>query len=191
MLLDLHIHTSPRSPCARGGPADVCRTALARGLDAIAFTEHDQWWDPSALSALRTDFMAMVILGGVEVSCPEGHFLVFVPPGAEFPLPGGFDLPLLERTVHEREGVLAWAHPFRWDSHEPFWLGSVTLDAVEVASTNMMEEAAAQARDIARRQGITTLKNSDAHHHQDVGRHFNNWDTVIRDELDLIARLRR
>ena len=53
MILDLHNHTRWSFDCSMD-PAKVVRLAKARGIDAIAITDHDQIAWLAVMPALRT-----------------------------------------------------------------------------------------------------------------------------------------
>jgi len=109
---DFHVHTSRFSPCARSSPEGMCTRAMEIGLTGIALTEHDTWWPRQDLRELRKKFPGLTILDGVEISCLEGHFLVFVPDSdARFKI-GIASILELRGLVDSHKGILIWAHPF-------------------------------------------------------------------------------
>jgi len=79
--LDLHTHT-PASKCytSKDTPEDIIRTALEKGLDAIAVTDHNTgaWIDKmkAAAKSVEIDGRKLVIFPGVEVSTHEGFHVV-------------------------------------------------------------------------------------------------------------------
>ena len=75
---DLHIHT-PASNDFEGDrenttAQDIVETAIEKGLDVIAITDHNTvgWCDKVRAAAKGT---ALVVFPGVEVSTKEGHIL--------------------------------------------------------------------------------------------------------------------
>lgn len=70
--LDLHIHT-PGSKCFVGEctPQQIVDAALAKGLDAIAITDHNsaQWVDQVKEASQKTN---LIVFPGVEITCTGG-----------------------------------------------------------------------------------------------------------------------
>jgi hypothetical protein len=193
MRYDLHVHTAEYSDCSSMPAEDVCRLACGLGLDAIALTEHDCWWPPAELAALRDRHSELIIFNGMERSCREGHFLLFLPTGAAADAGDPPDtIGALSPWVRSLGGVLIWAHPFRYGQQRlPPWLGRSCPDGIEVASSNMdlgMSERAIQA---AEAFGLVPLTNSDAHDLDALGRYFNEFDVEIRTVDQLIRFLHR
>lgn len=84
MKLDLHVHTTASD--GAWSPEDVTRTAAARGLDALAVTDHDTTAGCAAALALGAD-LNLQIIPGIEVSSSHAgrdiHVLgYFVDPAA-------------------------------------------------------------------------------------------------------------
>jgi predicted metal-dependent phosphoesterase TrpH len=192
MRYDLHAHTAEYSPCSAIAAEELCRLAVALGIDGIALTEHDLWRPPDELAALRTRYPELTIFAGMERSCREGHFLVFLPEGVD---PRGSLPPNTVHTLspwtHDRGGLLIWAHPFRFESRRiPFWLGNVPIDGIEVTSSNMSLQLSDLAESVATEYGILPLSNSDAHDAESLGRHWNEFDTDLQSVAQLIGYVR-
>ena len=188
---DFHVHTSSYSTCSQSPPEAMCQRALDAELSGIALTEHDAWWPLSEIELLRNQFPDLVIFQGVEFSCPEGHFLVFLPDNISGKGLTPYPIRALTGRVHGMGGIIIWAHPFRYDRSIPKWLGDFLPDGIEVASTNMDLQAAAQAKNIAARLGIRTFENSDAHDAHSVGIYSNRLPYLFRTNEDLIEYTRK
>jgi predicted metal-dependent phosphoesterase TrpH len=192
MRYDLHAHSAEYSPCSAIAADELCRLATALGIDGIALTEHDLWWPPDELAALRSRYPGLALFGGMERSCREGHFLVFLPEGAD---PRGTLPPdtiqTLSPWIHDRGGLLIWAHPFRFESRRiPFWLGNVPIDGIEVTSSNMNLQLSDLAESVANEYGILPLSNSDAHDAESLGRYWNEFDTDLQTVEQLIDHVK-
>ncbi len=77
---DLHIHTV-LSACAdlSMGPRDIVRTALARGLDIIAITDHNAAENVAAVHQIAQT-QGLTVIPGIEVSSREEiHFICLFP----------------------------------------------------------------------------------------------------------------
>lgn len=188
---DFHVHTSRYSSCSQSPPEAMCRKALEIGLAGIALTEHDRWWPVPEIEALRKQFPDLGILQGVEFSCPEGHFLVFLPESISNEGLAPEPIRELIRRVHGMGGIVIWAHPFRYDRTIPDWLPDETLDGIEVASTNMNREASSLAVEAARAHGIARLENSDAHVADSIGMYKNKSPYHLGNNADLIEYVRK
>jgi predicted metal-dependent phosphoesterase TrpH len=186
---DLHVHTAEHSACAVSSAEEMCRTALERGLSGIALTDHDVWWPDDEIETLRAKFPSLVILAGAEAALEEGHFLVFVRDRAiELPFPG--DIVELTDEVHDADGIVLWAHPFRYDPAMPRWLSRVSLDGIEVASSNMNGKTSERAAALARERRLPPFRNSDAHHADRLGMFRNDLRSRVVDEGCLIRAVR-
>jgi predicted metal-dependent phosphoesterase TrpH len=191
MYYDFHVHTSKYSPCSRSSAESICRRALEVGLTGIALTEHDLWWPRFELDALRHRFPDLQIFQGIEYSCPEGHFLVYLPhPEAGQSLRAHRILNLIKK-VHDHNGIVIWAHPFRFDyTFYPAWLDEAELDGIEVASSNMDDSLKTMAQAMAVQDGIMQFENSDAHHEDVLGRYFNEIPALLKDTKDFVDYVR-
>ena len=162
------------------------------GLTGIALTEHDAWWPATELSQLRAQFHDLVIFSGIEHACSEGHFLIFLPDASQ---ENHADVPRsicdLVAWVHAYEGIVIWAHPFRFGrTWLPRWVDQVELDGIEVASSNMDGRSRRLAGDVADRKGWRAFQNSDAHHTDILGQFGNTILELLKTNEDLIRYLR-
>ena len=192
MRYDLHAHTAEYSPCSAITADELCHLAAALGIDGIALTEHDLWRPHDELAGLRQRHSDVTIFQGMERSCREGHFLVFLPEGFDPPDPLPPDtVHTLSAWTHERGGLLIWAHPFRYeDMRIPHWLSKVPIDGIEVASSNMDLRLSELAEWVATRYGILALANSDAHDSDALGRYINDFDADLQTVDQLIDYVR-
>lgn len=79
-LADLHIHTC-LSPCGslEMSPSEIVRRSLAKGLDAIAITDHNTTLQCPEIQSLGERF-GLRVFAGVEVTPrEEAHCLVYFP----------------------------------------------------------------------------------------------------------------
>jgi predicted metal-dependent phosphoesterase TrpH len=169
----------------------MCQRAVDAGLAGIALTEHDFWRPPSEIQGLQERFPELTIMRGMEHSCPEGHFLVFLPNPENGDIPGWCSVLDLIPLVHNYGGIVIWAHPFRFSSKRPNWLNHVQPDGMEVASSNMHRQAEAKARKYASDSGIVTFHNSDAHDAFIVGKYGNELDihlTCVEEFIDYVRK---
>lgn len=169
----------------------MCLRAVEAGLAGIALTEHDVWWPLTDIQELQHRFPQLTIIRGMEHSCPEGHFLVFLPNPENGEIPGWCSVLDLIPLVHNYGGIVIWAHPFRFDKTRPSWLKHVRPDGMEVASSNMHGQAETMAIKVATETGITTFCNSDAHHASLLGNYVNELDLSLTGVEDFITYVHR
>ena len=192
MNYDLHIHTAEYSPCSSLTADDACRLAAALGLHGIALTEHDLWWPAGAMAELRARHQDLVIFNGMECTCLEGHFLVFLPAKHnDFSQPPD-TINALARWTHARSGIVIWAHPFRYEPLSvPAWLERTVLDGIEIASRNMQITTRELAVEVAEEFELISLSNSDAHREEDLGYYLNEFSAELNSVEALIRFLDR
>jgi predicted metal-dependent phosphoesterase TrpH len=191
MLYDFHIHTREYSDCSTSSAEEMCVKALEAGLAGIALTEHDVWWPLADMQELQHRFPELTIIRGIEYSCPEGHFLVFLPDPGNGNLPGWRSAVELIPLVHHHGGIVIWAHPFRFDKSRPSWLKHVRPDGMEVASSNMHRQAEVMAKKVAAASGILIFRNSDAHHANLIGNYSTELDIQLTCVEDFITYVRK
>jgi hypothetical protein len=105
MILDLHNHTRWSFDCSMD-PAKVVRVAKARGLDAIAITDHDEI--EGAYEARRAAGGDLLVIVGEEIDTRAGDVLgLFLKEKIVTQDP-------LEaiRAIHDQGGLAILAHPF-------------------------------------------------------------------------------
>lgn len=191
MLYDFHIHTREYSDCSISSAEEMCQRAVDSGLAGIALTEHDLHWPLAEIQKLQQRFPGLIIFRGMEHSCPEGHFLVFLPNPENGNIPGWCSVLELIPLVHNYGGIVIWAHPFRFSSKRPSWLKHAQPDGMEIASSNMHRQAEAMAKKSAAQRGILTFRNSDAHDAFIVGRYGNELDIQLTNVEDFITYVRQ
>jgi predicted metal-dependent phosphoesterase TrpH len=191
MLYDFHIHTREYSACSVSSAEEMCLHAVEAGLAGIALTEHDTWWPLADIQKLQRGFPELTIMRGIEYTCPEGHFLVFLSNPESGKLPGWCSVSDLIPLVHDHGGIVIWAHPFRFNKTWPNWLEHTPPDGMEVASSNMHRRAETMAAGVAADRGIIRFRNSDAHHLSMLGGYGNELDCSLTSVEDFITYVRK
>jgi predicted metal-dependent phosphoesterase TrpH len=187
--IDLHVHTRERSPCASSSAEKMIRAAIDRGLDALVISDHNRLVPPQHLSTLNAKYAPFRVFGGIEVTLAGEHALVL-----------GVQDSLLEHRwwsygdlhsfVSEQGGLLALAHPFRFNRKIEADIQRFPPNALEVHSHNTPRRAEPVIRAVAAALDVRLLSNSDAHLVGDVGAHYNELDEVPEDALELVAMLK-
>jgi histidinol phosphatase-like PHP family hydrolase len=190
MKIDLHVHTSERSQCARSGEEKMIQAAIAHGIDGLAFTDHHMLVPLEWLEQLNRRYAPFRIFGGIEISVTEGEDLLVL--GVHDPALESREwaYPALYDFVREREGFLILAHPFRFRDRIALDLERFPPDAMEIRSNNTREEDETKICFRAGRFGLRLICSSDAHRAKDVGMYFCHLGREPQDERELLDILR-
>jgi len=197
-VIDLHVHTSPASPCSSAPVAQLIEEAKRIGLDGICLTDHNYTWDPVEVEALRQKH-GFLILRGNEILTNQGDMLVF---GLDLDIQGIVKLEDLRQSVKEAGGYMVVAHPFR--GFLVFGVGQVGLtpekamqrplfqsvDAVEVLNGKVTEAENNFALQVAQGLGLPTTGGSDAHEVIEVGQYATRFAWAIHNESELVEALK-
>lgn len=198
MIIDLHTHTSPRSPCSHIAPEALVAEAKRLGIDGLCLTEHHALWDPAELADLA-GAGGIVLFTANEITTDQGDILVF---GYPEPVPGVIPIRELHREVAQACGLMIAAHPLR--GFKVFGIGSLQLTAeqasrrkvfqfvegVEVLNGRLNETENGMAAQVAERLGLIGTAGSDAHDLSELGRAATVFERDIASEAELIAELR-
>ncbi len=189
MKIDLHVHTSERSGCARIGEESQIQAARSAGLQGLAITDHNQLVPASRLAELNQKYAPFRIFTGIEVDAEREHWLVLGVHDTLLERPG-WQYPELRDFVHWKGGFIALAHPFRHTNEIRADIDRYPPDGIEIKSFNTPEQRAAEIRAIAERYGLALLENTDAHFEGQVGKYYNELPEGINDDRDLMKVLR-
>ncbi|MFC1823457.1 PHP domain-containing protein [Thermodesulfobacteriota bacterium] len=198
-IIDLHVHTSPASPCSSVSAGELIEEAKKIGLDGICLTDHNYMWDATEIEKLREkhDFL---ILRGNEITTDQGDVLVF---GFDKDVQGIIELKELRKEVLKTGGFMILAHPFR--GFLTFGIGQLgltvekamkrplfeSLDAVEVLNSKVTEKENRFAEEVAKGLNLHVTGGSDAHALSEVGIYATRFSERIDSETDLIKALKR
>ncbi|MFH1349585.1 MAG: PHP domain-containing protein [Pseudomonadota bacterium] len=198
MIIDLHVHTSPASPCSSAPVNEIIQEAKRIGLDGICLTDHNYFWDSDRIEDLRQRHGFFVFRGN-EITTDQGDILVF---GFERNVKGIVKLEELREEVLKVGGVMIAAHPFR--GFLTFGVGRLGLtpkkamerplfrfvDAVEIMNSRVSEKENSFASQVASGLGLWATGGSDAHEVSEVGIFATRFSDSIRDEKDLVQALK-
>lgn len=207
MRIDCHVHTARYSACSRLDPERACKLALARGLDALVFTEHHRLWPRLELSWLAAGHPGLALLTGVELTLAEGYDLVVISGAARPQMPSypAFSA-VVEVLAGVREQVFAFvAHPFRYDPELTRELAAILswADGIEADSVNVLRaghhlkagryrpDCADLVAQVSASFGLVPLYNSDAHVETALGAVANDFPGESAGDEDALVRLLR
>lgn len=197
MIIDLHAHTSPASPCSSAPVDRLIEEAKGIGLDGICLTDHNYAWEFDLVEDLRQKH-GFLVLRGNEITTDQGHMLVF---GLDKPINGIIRLEDLREDVLKEDGFIIVPHPFR--GFLTFGVGHLGLtwekamerplfkwvDAVEVMNGKVTEKENRFASKVAAGLGLRVTGGSDAHAIGEVGVYATRFSEVIKDDDGLIKAL--
>ena len=198
MIIDLHLHTYPASPCSTVSVDEVIEEAKRIGLHGICLTDHNHVWDLNELDNLRQKH-GFLILGGNEITTNQGDILVF---GMQKNIKDIITLEELREEVLKSDGFMIAAHPFR--GFLVFGIGQLGLtheqamersmfkfvDAVEVLNSKVTEDENNFALEVAKGLNLPATGGSDAHEASRVGIYATKFFDNIKDEKDLLSALK-
>jgi len=171
MRVDLHVHTSPRSPCSELDPHEMVAEARRLGLDAVCLTEHHVLWDRGDVEELAREG-GIRLFRGNEITTNQGDVLVFdYDPMRGFKMFSVGQLQLTAAQAAERAVFQC-------------------VDAVEVRNGTLSEEENGLAEEVAERLSLPGTAGSDAHRLQDLGRWVMIFDDEVHDEGELVREIR-
>lgn len=198
MIIDLHVHTFPASPCSSAPVDELIEEAKRIGLDGICLTDHNYVWDPGLVENLRQKH-EFLILKGNEITTDQGHMLVF---GLDRGTRGIVKLEDLRQEVDSAGGFMIVAHPFR--GFLTFGVGQLGLtiekamerplfklvDAVEIMNGTVTEKENDFASKVGSGLALQGTGGSDAHEVSRVGLYATRFSDVIKDEKGLLGALK-
>ncbi len=198
MIIDIHIHTFPRSKCSNIDPLEMIKEAARLGLDGICLTEHQVLWSREEADDLASDSGVKVFRGN-EITTNMGDVLIF---GYYEPVEGVVPLKRLFKTVKSQGGFIAAAHPFRGfkmvgvsqlelnadQASERKVFKSV--DAIEIRNGRLNEKENDLAEQVTEKLGLPGLAGSDAHNLDELGRFVMIFENDFTDDENLAKELK-
>ena len=198
MLIDLHTHTSPRSPCSHVDPSDLIKEAERIKLDGLCLTEHQVIWTPDEVEELAGK-TGIRILRGNEFTTNQGDILVF---GFDEDIKELLTIEELNEKVKAVDGLMIAAHPYR--GFKTFGIGALQMtveqaskrkvlnyvDAIEIGNGKLSDQENDMARQVADKTGLITTVGSDAHQLDELGKWVMDFEKDLVNEQDLIRELR-
>ena len=203
MLIDLHTHTYPCSPCSIMSAEELIERAKKLGLDAICVTDH-LYIEGAEYAQNLGKKEGLLVLRGVEARTLLGDLLVF---GCYRDFPEGIPGEEVCRIADEAGGVVIPAHPFRvgggWALHR--YLSETGLElaeglgqipalqgftAVEVLNSQCTVKENQDAQRLAEILGLPGVGGSDAHSVERVGMCVTHFSDRIQSDEQLVMALK-
>ena len=202
MIIDLHTHTNPWSDDSYLTADDIIENARKVGIDGICITEHDWFWEDDEIERVCQKHQFLVI-PGVEITCEEGHFLVF---GIKKYIFGMHRAKFLKEVVDREGAAMVLAHPYRRQfkiddyPEAPGYFPQVVkacenpiflmADAVEIQNSRGSEQENRFSKDVCRRLNLKGTGSSDAHKLSNLGTYATYFEGKINRVQDLITELK-
>jgi predicted metal-dependent phosphoesterase TrpH len=164
---DLHLH-STYSPDGEMTPGDLVRTAVAKGLNGVAVTDHNSTAGIKLAREEARRFEGFLVIPGMEVSCKEGHILAL---GVESPVMSGLEVADTVERIRAAGGMPVASHPFRnFTGIGEDCIRSARFEALEVLNGRSPLRKNLRACRLAVALGLGLSAGSDGHKVSEVGR---------------------
>lgn len=193
MRLDTHVHTSPGSRCSQMTIESYLEAASELGLGTICVTNHGELGDYETMLALAT--AELRIIPGVEISSPEGDFLVY---STDLSFLDSLEAvqSLPEKRSRPAETAVIWAHPFAGNpggsNAASDYIREIAnmIDGIEIYNGNWPDEEASElARRIALEFDLAELGGSDTHRRESLMRCHTVFTGEITNSAELVAAI--
>ena len=197
MVIDMHVHTAPASPCAAAPIEDLIAEAKDLGVHGMVVTDHNYIWNSEDVERLR-DKHDFLVLRGNEVITDQGDVLVY---GLERDIKGVIKLTELRAQVIEARGFMVMAHPFRGfliTGAEQMGLSVEQaarremfkhVDAIEVLNGKVTPDENGFAAKVAQALSLPGMGGSDCHETGTIGCYATEFTVDINSEADLVQAL--
>ncbi|MGD9896938.1 MAG: CehA/McbA family metallohydrolase [Candidatus Methylacidiphilaceae bacterium] len=193
---DLHCH-SYFSADGVSPPGELIRAARAKGLNAIALTDHNSCAGVDCLESaglLRADGTPVdgfLVIPGQEISTRQGHLLAL---GLRLPDLHGISAADAAALIRSQGGFSIAPHPFDYfrAGIRSRTLDTLPLDAIEVFNAAAtLRRSNRQAYRYAKERGLPMVAASDAHEADSVGTAYVILDAEPFSVAGVLAALRK
>lgn len=187
---DLHLH-STFSADGEMGPGDLVRTAVAKGLDGIALTDHNSMRGVKEATEEARKFEGFLVIPGMEVSSKEGHIIAL---GVKAPVASGLEVAETVERIRAAGALPVASHPFRrFTGIGEDCIRSARFEALEVLNGRSPSRKNLRACRLALDLGLGLSAGSDGHRTSEVGRCYvvTEEDPVTADGLLEMMRKKR
>ena len=164
---DLHLHTT-YSPDGEMTPGDLVRTAVSKGLNGVAITDHNSTRGINEAREEAKKFEGFLVIPGMEVSSKEGHILAL---GVESPIMSGLGVAETVEKIRAAGGLPVASHPFRrFTGIGEDCIRTARFEALEVLNGRSPSRKNLKACRLAMDLKLGLSAGSDGHKVSEVGR---------------------
>lgn len=191
MLIDLHVHTSNYSACAKEPAEAILAMAFERGLDGVVLTEHNVIWPDEAFLPLHDKFPGLKIFRGIEIHTTEGEDLLVY--GITDTGPFGVE-PTTTRVMEVARATgaaVVLAHPLRYRESIADGLYAMPPDASEYWSLNICAFQRPGILAFQAATGCGLIAATDSHNTRLLGAYAARFHTSIQSGQDLVHALQK
>jgi predicted metal-dependent phosphoesterase TrpH len=195
--MEIHVHSTPASPCSTIPVHQHIIDAKKMGLDGIVLTDHNHVWPEEQIQDLRKRF-EFPVLGGTEITTDHGDILVY---GFYDTIKGIIPLKELRKKVVNQGGFMAAAHPFRAflliGGHQLNTKVKTAsqkqifeyVDAIEIFNGKCSDSENQLAAEVAKYLGLKGIAGSDAHEAGSIGRFTTDFFEKVNTVSDFLEQL--
>ena len=166
MKCDLHVHTY-HSYDSNALPKDIVDSAIEKGIDCLAITDHNEVKGVSEIIEYAKDKLILII-PGIEVKSRDGDILGL---NIKKPIPKNLSAEQTIEKIKEQGGLAIITHPFG-DWH-PFKRDLTSLidkiDGIEIMNASVFI-GNKKAQEFVKKYDLVFTAGSDAHYPKFVGR---------------------
>jgi len=182
MKWETHCHTMYSNRRSRrfdalNTPREMIETAISKGLQGMAITDHDSVNGGLVGKRAAKAYPAFTVIPGVEVTTALGHILAI---GVEEDIPRGLGVRETIDKIHEAGGIAVASHPFS-NRAKSVKEECVKADAIEVFNAFNTPLANAKAMRLALKNSKPQTGGSDAHWRRTLGKAGLVCDDPIED----------
>lgn len=190
MKVDIHVHTSKYSECAKADPTAMVQAAVAAGLDGIVLTEHNYLWSKQELEDLQQRHPEIKLFRGIEVSITiDEHVIVLGVLDESLLYPYMRPAELMD-VVRRHSGAAILAHPYRWSDSVSQEIIDAGFDGIEINSTSIRQYARKPILELHRQCNCPLVAASDGHVAEVMGMYAIELEEDARDEQELAGIVR-
>ncbi|HWQ96366.1 MAG TPA: PHP domain-containing protein [Candidatus Methylomirabilis sp.] len=166
MKYDMHIHSKYSSDGILG-TEEIVKTAIKRGLNGIAITDHNTIKGGMEAKKYETDSLKVII--GSEIMTEKGEIIgLFL---SEEIKPGNVQDVI--NDIREQNGVVVVPHPFdemRHSSFQPIVEDTKFIDCIEGFNSRcLLQKYNKKAKEFAEINNMIVIAGSDAHFLNEIG----------------------
>ena len=187
MKVELHLHTSRYSACAKATPFELMEALIGHGYDAVFITEHDCIWPDWELKQLQEEFQDIKIFPGVELSLGPNqaqHLLVLGTQDSQYIELRETPARILEKACGDGD-VTILAHPFRWAGSSDLLDNGHIPDALEHLTCNHKSNHAKLSLAAAELFSLPVVNAGDVHALEFVDRFWIETESPLEEARDI------
>lgn len=167
MKYDLHVHSIYSKKCGYMDPKEIVKTAIKKGLDGVAVTDHDTI--QGGLKAKEYESKEFQVIIGAEIMTNRGEVIgLFL---SEEIISNDFESVIFE--VQNQNGLVIIPHPFdksRRSALYPVKNDINFIDCIEIFNSRcIFQKYNVNAEEFATKYDLATTAGSDAHFSNEIG----------------------